>query len=258
MKRFRKSYKRKRVKPLFHNLYLRLAVVALLLAGGAFYFINFHSFFQVKEINISGSEKVSAKNIEDVVIKEIGKKILYFSSESILLADFNGIKEQVLNDFPQVGRIDIRRELPHTLNIIVVEKLGVAVWHQNDKNYLLDEKGIVFEEIGENELLKIESLIANEEPVLGTSVISKERLGQILKIEKNLTETEILLLKALITPPEKLDIRTVSGWEIYFNIQEDIDWQITKLLMLLEKHVPSGDREDLEYIDLRFEKAYYK
>ena len=258
MKRFRRSYKRKRIKPIFSNRFFRVAVVVLLLGSSAFYLINFHSFLQVQEINISGSEKVSVEKIEEVVQIELEKKILSFSSKSILLADFNGIKKQVLNNFPQVGRVDIKRKLPHTLNIIVTEKSGVAVWRQADKNYLLDKMGIVFEKAGENELLKIESLIVSEKSVLGANVISKERLDQLLKIEKSLTEADILLLEALIVSPQRLDIKTVAGWEIYFNIQEDIDWQITEFLMLLEKHVPIEDRENLEYVDLRFEKVYYK
>lgn len=255
---FRKSYKRKKTKPLFRNRFLRIAVVSLLLAGSAFYLIVFHSFFQVKEINIFGNNKVPAQEIEKVARAELDKKILSFSSKSILLVDFNEIKKQVLNDFPQVSRVDIKRKLPHALNIIIAEKSGAAIWRQGDKHYLLDELGIVFEEAEESELLEIENMVTNEEPTLGVNVIPKERLDQILEIEKRLTEADILLSEALIVSPERLDVRVVAGWEIYFNLQEDISWQITEFLMLLEKHVPLEDRENLEYVDLRFEKVYYK
>ena len=108
MKRnFRKSYKKKRIKPLLYSRFFWLPILSLLLVGGMFYLIIFYSFFQVKEINISGNVKVSAEKIEDAVTAEVEKKILSFPSKSILLVDFGKIKKQVLNDFPQVGRDEI-------------------------------------------------------------------------------------------------------------------------------------------------------
>jgi len=47
----------------------------------------------------------------------------------------------------------------------------------------------------------------------------------------------------------------IGGWEIYFNLQKDqkdIDWQLVKLRAVLEEKIPSENRKDLEYIELRF------
>lgn len=55
---------------------------------------------------------------------------------------------------------------------------------------------------------------------------------------------------------EKIDVRTAEGWAIYFNLKENLNWQITKLAAVLEKRIPQGKRENLKYIDLRFEKVY--
>lgn len=261
MKRnFRRSYRKKRIKPLFYSRFFWLPILVLLSAAGIFYMISFHSFFQVREINISGNKKVSLERIETAVTAEVEKKVLFFPSRSIFFVDFGEIKKQILNSFPQVGRVNINRNLPHTLNIVVAEKSGRAVWHQDNKYYLLDENGIIFEEVpGEQEgMFTIQSSITDSEPILGANAIPKERLAQILAIEKRLPEADVLLEEALIVSPERLDIKTVAGWEIYFNIQEDIDWQLTEFVALLEKYISPEDRENLKYVDLRFEKVYYK
>jgi len=51
---------------------------------------------------------------------------------------------------------------------------------------------------------------------------------------------------------DRINVQTEQGWKIYFNPQEDISWQITKLSSVLEKEIPPEDRENLEYIELRF------
>jgi|YNPNPStandDraft_1061719.scaffolds.fasta_scaffold47941_2 hypothetical protein len=47
-------------------------------------------------------------------------------------------------------------------------------------------------------------------------------------------------------------------WEIYFNPANDLSLDLTKLRLLLEKVISSEQRKNLQYIDLRFQKAYYK
>ncbi len=62
-----------------------------------------------------------------------------------------------------------------------------------------------------------------------------------------------------ISSPTRLDVKTIEGWWVYFSTAFDIDLQITKLNLLLEKEISQEDRGVLKYIDLRFkDRAYYK
>ena len=57
---------------------------------------------------------------------------------------------------------------------------------------------------------------------------------------------------------KRLNTKTSEGWEIYFNLKGDLNWQITELGLVSEKQIPLEDRGELEYIDLRFSRVYYK
>ncbi len=84
-------------------------------------------------------------------------------------------------------------------------------------------------------------------------------MSQILKI-KNVLEKEmgINTEKFTLKNPERLNVKTTEGWEIYFDLSGDIDLALTKLHLLLEKEISPEARKDLQYIDLRFTKVYYK
>ena len=56
----------------------------------------------------------------------------------------------------------------------------------------------------------------------------------------------------MIVSDEKLTGLTTEDWEVYFNLQKDIEWQLTKLRAVLEEKIPPEKRKDLEYIELRF------
>ncbi len=43
--------------------------------------------------------------------------------------------------------------------------------------------------------------------------------------------------------------------DLNFDLKNSIDWQMTKLNLVLEKEIPPEKRGDLEYIDLRFGEA---
>ena len=63
---------------------------------------------------------------------------------------------------------------------------------------------------------------------------------------------------AVIVSEERLNVKTSEGWEIYFNTADDLDWQVQELALVLEKQITPEKRRNLEYIDLRFSRVYYK
>ena len=145
-------------------------------------------------------------------------------------------------------------------------------WCIENKCFLIDNNGIIFEEIFENysELPTIKSFNANGkfalpadatalQAGLGQEVVEKETLSKVLQIISKLKQNlEIQIKLADIVSKERLNIKTSENWEIYFNLLGDIDWQITELGLILEKEIDSEKRQKLEYIDLRFNRVFYK
>ncbi|MBZ9572748.1 FtsQ-type POTRA domain-containing protein [Patescibacteria group bacterium] len=223
------------------------------------YFLFFSSLFQVEKVIVTGNDKILKKDIQAVVRANLEKKIVLFSSRSIFLVNLQKIGEDILNDFLQIAEVEISRGLPDALNIIVVERLGVATWCQEDYCFLMDDEGVIFEvNPPDQTLLKIIDKRDRNLFTLRDKVIEKNRLERILEIQRKLTKELEIAIQEFIVFVERLNVKTLEGWEIYFDLTGDIKLALTKLSLLLEKEIPPEARESLEYIDLRFSKVYYK
>jgi cell division septal protein FtsQ len=269
IKKYRKPYRVKRLQPtlrillrqrrrhlksIFKNRFFWLGILILLIFGGIFYLIGFSSFFQIKEIKISDNQKVSAENLRNVIESQIIRNFLFFSTKSIFLADFPKIKVKISETFPQIAQINFKREFPDTLTVTVEERKPIAVFNQEDLYFFLDKEGIIFENtLADGQLIKIKKAVKDKELKLGDRVLEKELLSTILEIESKLENNlKVPIEEVLVVSDERINLKTSEGWEIYFNPKGDVEWQLTKLRVVLEEEIPPERRKDLEYIELRF------
>lgn len=248
-KNYRKPYRVRRKKSIFRARAFWLGMLVLAVLGALLYFLFFSDFFRIEMVTVSGQAKVSEEEIKSFVPKR-----------NIFLIDTKEIRKDILDSFPQIAEVEIGRGFPDAINILVIERSGLAVWFQEDKYFLFDNEGVIFEEIQpEPDSVKIIDERRAEIFDLGEKVIEKELLSQILEIRSKVRENlKILILEARIISDERLNAKTSEGWEIYFNLRGDLDWQIQELSLVLEKQISPERRGRLEYIDLRFSRVYYK
>ena len=253
-KLFRKRHTFRRKKPILKSRYLWIIGLVLIASVSLFYFLTFSETFQIKNIVVTGEEKASKEEIILIVEGKLDKRLLFFKTKSIFFVNSKGIREDILNAFPQIAGVEISRGLPATLNIFVVERMGLLNWCQENNCFLLDNEGIIFEEASrEIDLIKIIDKENARSLVLGERVIEKNFLLNILKLKSNLNDDlKLPIVEISIISNERLNIKTFEGWLIYFNPKEDLDWQTQKLNLVLEKQIPLEKREELEYIELRF------
>lgn len=252
---FKKPYRVKRKKSIFRYRFFWLGALFFVFIISIFYFLFFSEIFQVAKIIVTGEEKVAKENLELLVEKKLEKKILFFKTKSIFLVNLNEVKKDILNNFPYIAEVEISRGFPDALNIIVVERFGLTSWCQAEQCFLVDNEGVVFEEIFDIDpkVFQIKNLVQVPELKLGDKVIEKEKLNQILDIKSKLRDNQKISLTAITIVSEKrLNIKTLEGWEIYFNPQGQLEWQLTKLRAVLEEEILPENRKNLEYIDLRF------
>ena len=254
-RRIRKPYRIKRKKSIFENRFLKPSILILFILTTLFYIALFLNFFQIKQIKISGNQKVVKEKLETTIQGLIEKKILFFSSKSIFLVNLDEVKKQILTVFPLISSIDFKKELPNSLILEIEERKTVAIFIQNDKSFFIDKQGVIFEETLETESkrLKLKNLILNENSGLGDTVINTTKMSQIFDIESNLRNSlGIRINEVVIVSEQRFNFTTTDGWDIYFNPQNNIDWQIIKLKEVLEQEIPNENRGLLEYIELRF------
>lgn len=266
IKKYRRPYRVKKKKPIFRDRFFWLGILISVAVVGIFYLICFFSFFQIKEIKISGNQKVPTGDLENIIQNQIVRNLFFSQTKSIFLVNLNIIKTATLEKFPQLAKINLKRSFPDTMLIEIEERKPVAIFLQNENIFFIDREGIIFEEVSEAapQWLQIKNLTLTTDSKLGEEAIKKEKLSQVLEIESKVKGLQpalhppaerapnLKILEVSIISEERLNAKTSEGWEIYFNLEGDINWQLTKLGAVLEKEILPERRENLEYIDLRF------
>jgi cell division protein FtsQ len=255
---YRKPHSYRRKKPILKNRFFWLGILIFLTICLIFYSLVFSNFFQTDKVVVEGAEKIPAGGIEQLAGGYLEKTVLFFKTKSIFLVRSEEIEKQILASYPLADEVRVSRRLPDTVKIFIKEKTAVALWCGDDGCFELDKKGVIFQEATvSSDLIKIKD--GQEGAILGDSVIEEGLLMSILDINSKLKQKADLLAEAAeIVSASRLDILTSEGWEAYFNLSGDLDWQITELALVLEKEISPAKRRTLDYIDLRFSKVYYK
>ncbi len=250
------KYRRKRKSKKRKNKTIKTLLFFLLftfLIGSFTYFCFFSGFFNLETIEVKGIKKFPKEEVRLSVEKIINENRFSSFYNNILLLKFNLIEEEVLGQYPVIKNVQIKRELPNSIIVVVEEREEVAQICPEDC-YLIDEEGIIFEIAKEEKpLLKIVFNDSEKELVTGKKIIDKDLLFFLIdfysRIDRNL---DFAMDYFLIISNKRTHVCTEEGWDIYLNPIESADWQFTKLQTVIKEHLSSEDRKVLDYIDLRF------
>lgn len=257
---YRKPHRYWKKKPILRGRFLALGFLALLIASAIFYFLFLFETFWIEKIIVSGEKKVMKEEIELLVERRLKNKVLFFETKSIFALNTRQIKRDILDFFPQIAEVKVSRGFFDAVSVEVTEREALALWCQEERCFLIDLEGVIFEEVSpEMELFKIGSWQIIDSLALGLTVVTKEKLGQIFEVKSGLAETvKLSITESFLASEERLNVKTSEGWEIYFNLKGDLQWQVKELDLLLEKQISPEKREELEYVELRFNRVYYK
>ncbi|MBI2054277.1 MAG: hypothetical protein HYT36_03005 [Candidatus Staskawiczbacteria bacterium] len=279
------SYRKKHVKNNIHKLrpknfilkrrafwFFALALTAVLFA---FYFLIFSSKFEIKEIEISGNEKIQKEDLKNFISSRLSREIIavgsfIIKSKSVFLIDYKKLNKEILDNFPALENVKIGRRSFLALAVEISERKPVGIFCNLlpggeiifDECFFIDQRGVIFERTtnAAGSMLIIKNMKDMKEVFVGEKIVAENIMRIILSIEKNLKNNlKISIEEAFISSPVRLDIKTAERWQIYFNLESDMDTQIAKMNLLLNGEIPPDARKNLKYIDLRFkDNAYYK
>jgi len=256
------------------------------LLAGLIYFSIWSPVLRVNKIEIkSEKEPVYYENNEIIKIAEEKLKNKIFGiipKNTIILAPINGIKNAVLDIFPEIKQINISRNLSDFSNIGLIvnieERRSIGIWCKAENRtststekiinecFQIDKDGVIYRKsllVKSDSVLNIYSL-RNQSAVIRDLVVPLEIINFILeakeKAKKIKTDniSSVLISDLYFISIEDLRGTTSLGWQVYFNPAYSIDSQIKALETILDEQI-KGDYKSLEYIDLRIEgRVYYK
>jgi cell division septal protein FtsQ len=111
--------------------------------------------FTVSHIAVRGNTRLSTGEVEAMIQGIRG--------QNILRADLDQYRRQLM-DSPWIAAASLRRLLPSTVEVRVVERAPMAIARINDRLYLMDDSGVVIDEFGpqykEFDLPVVDGLVA--------------------------------------------------------------------------------------------------
>ncbi len=228
------------------------------------YFILFFPKIQVKNIEISGNQKVNSLDVQnlawsDLQRKIVGAGIFNISSKSILVVDTANLTKDILAKFPEIETIEIQKKLPETINIKIKERIPFAAFCQNKECFLMDVNGVIFESLQTvPQNMVVVHNESSDQVFVGENIVQKNIIDAISKIQKDLKNNfQIDIKEALVSNP--LVFKTSENWQVYFDTNSDIDLQVMKMNALLQSEISANARKNLQYIYLQYkDRAYYK
>ncbi len=255
--KIRRFKKRKKFfqKPVFWIFLLLILVIIFL------YVILFWPKFQVSKIEVMGNEKIQGKDIKHVAFDAASRKIFNISSKSIFMVDVKSLEKSILDKFPDIQSVTIKKMYPNDITLQVTERTPFMVFCQNTTDcFFIDINGVAFEKVKEvpQGMAVIIKDFDGKEVYLGKTVIEKGAMDMISVIASNLKDNFQIGVKEVLVG-NSLIFTTSENWKVYFDLALDVRPQVTKMNVLLKDQITAKDRKKLQYIYLQYkDRAYFK
>lgn len=263
---------------IFKTLFFFGLIIAI--AGFILYLIFFSGLLEINQVNVSGLNKISGDEFNKGLNDRLDSKWLGFLKRERNLVFFrsDSFRAEMLDAFPEIKEISIKKEPLHTLNIDVTERMTVGIWcFASDSTGLttnckyFDEEGKMWGEAAKSSgflVLVVEDMRQDMKEIVqqGLSRVDSGILADIILISAQLKEMNIFINK--FTIPDKFtgdfNASTSGGYELIFSTNSDIKEQLEVLeIFLTDKKSLSAQAGDPDfkpqYIDLRINgRIYYK
>lgn len=241
-------------------------LVFLFFLSGVVYLLFFSGLLSVTKINLSGLEELDQNQIlREVQSRLNGQYWRVIPKNNLILIRTGIIKRDLINRFPKIEEVVVKRNFPSQINVFIKERKSVLVLCSGENCYTVDEKGKTFMPFNREEASELIVLSdrSNKSLELNESVLSGDYLNYVLGTKDRLErEMDIQVKREYETPSlASADIRltTEEGWRIYFSKEITLDKELEMLQSVLSDKIGQDKKADLEYVDLRSDnKVYYK
>ncbi len=247
----------KKKKSIFKNRFFWFFILGIIILSGFFYLFIFSSVFRLREVKVQGVYFIDALKVKEGVEKRIERDILFFPSESIFILDKREIRNFVLEEFFPAKEVVVKKKLPNKLLINIRERQAQAIACA-EECFFIDAQGFAFQLFEKETMLRILPLIRFEEEIAQRDkLVEQETLRFVSLIYSRLRQREKLVIQEFRISSLKVEAKTKEGLRIYFCLEKSFYLQIEDLILLLGDEV-LPEIAELEYIDLRFNKIFFK
>ncbi len=227
---------KKRKKIYQHPLFWKLCFL-FSLAIFLFNLFFLSPFFDIKKIEIEGGELTNLSLLANEILILTHQKTLFLPSK---------VEKEVLTKFFEIEKIKILI-FPQKVVVKIQEKKPKINFCFEENCFLVSSEGVLFKKGKDEKLLTLERPGVSLK--LGEKVLEGKELEKVLQLSEKLKEFRIEKIE--YQEPQKVVFK-IEGTDVYFSLEKDLNWQVTKFKTLLEKEFSKEELKSLEYIDVRF------
>ncbi|MDX9892978.1 MAG: FtsQ-type POTRA domain-containing protein [Patescibacteria group bacterium] len=246
----------------------------------AVYLFNRLPALQITNIEIAGNDYASTEEIKALVDDQMNhRRWLFFNQHNILFFSKSQLRQK-LDSYYLLERIKIKKRYFSGLDIEITERPSGLVWSSDNKYYYLDLSGKVLREIQPDNVVIVEGQgttnlvrnqaesvkyplvtdLSNSEVFINQQAASEKLIRFVLGFSDLITRSGDFVVshyEIFKSNTREIEMVTKAGWRVKLNIEETPESQAELLLAVLQQRVK--DRNNLEYIDLRFgDKIFWK
>lgn len=243
-------------------IFLILAVVVAVVAMGIFMFSDR---FKVNRIIVVGNDSVSDERVEEQINSDQDGTVWgIFPRSNIFFFNTERAAARLMEEIVQIRQVKVTRQMPDTLKVYIEEREPALVWVTGEREYYLDLEGVISKELRGNPEFSLPTLRdeSNREVQTKEKLVAKSFVDFAVSLANTFQSETGLEYEELSTPApisREIRVRTAFGWYIYFTSERTLQSQYQKLLLILNKELKKGQKEKLEYVDLRIkDKIFYK
>lgn len=262
---FHKRHQKPGVSKSKFRRYFIFSFIVLALAA-LIYLFCCSPLFALREVKIEGVSRIPEAELANFAWQQSqGRHTLIFRQDNLLFFQEEELSVTLSENF-SFDSLRVYKRWPHTLVISAGERSLAFVWRDKNGQSFSDSSGCLVREAvltevelanyaileagGDLDYLDNKDCLKIDESYLQAlfTLYGKTKTYPELKIDRFLMEGAFNTLKADLA----------SGPNILFNVKDDLDKQINKLVII--KQEQSREEFDaLEYIDLRYgDRAYFK
>jgi cell division septal protein FtsQ len=250
--------KRRKSSGLFSKFYFPI-IGGFLFTGVAIFGLFYASFqLNITDVKVGGMGNIP----EDALLKAIKNKLTLSYSlfgKEITIDNFflpqSKKMSSMLDDFPQIESIGIKRDYKDkSISFEIKEKKPTVAWKEafSGDCFLADNNGTYIKDCGSEDISGLVEINEETDVCKNNTDARKNVILGAEKIIKQTAKLGILTVKFSLTENDKLSLDLDSGCKIFFNVNDDLDWELKKLEAVLKQDRYSGILAKFEYIDVRF------
>lgn len=202
---------------------------------------SFFIFFRIKEIEINGNIPYNKITMSDSLSIKKEDSLIFFDKFKLAI--------EIIEGYPYIGEITIRREYPNKLVINATKTQGFASVVQDGVYYLIDIKGKILEILSPEE--------AEEYPRIFGYDLSIIDIGKSIKSDDIQKQQALIEIIDVFSREQKLEyvteislekiydikVNAYGKYEIHLGNTEEIDYKMKFLDEVLSKLTPSDTGE---------------